>query len=109
MNAQEKQQLRERIQEEIQSAREQVMELKEMTQPIAPDAAIGRLSRMEAINNKSVNELLLSKTEAKLQRLEASLASIDSDGYGLCRSCKQPIPLGRLMMVPESTQCVECA
>jgi DnaK suppressor protein len=109
MNDKEKQQLRERILAEIESAIEQIIELKEMTQPIAPDAAIGRLSRMEAINNKSVNELLLSKTEVKLQKLEASLSFIDKDDYGLCRGCKQPIPLGRLMMLPESDKCVDCA
>ncbi|MBC8191873.1 MAG: TraR/DksA C4-type zinc finger protein [Candidatus Marinimicrobia bacterium] len=109
MNYEEKQQIRERIHSEIESATEQVIELKEMTQPIAPDAAIGRISRMEAINNKSVNELLLSKTEAKLQKLEVSLSFIDKDDYGLCRVCKQPIPLGRLMMLPESDKCVDCA
>jgi len=109
MNIKEKQQIRERIQSEIESATEQVRELKEMTKPIAPDAAIGRISRMEAINNKSVNELLLFKTEAKLKKLEASLSHIDHDDYGLCRVCKKPIPLGRLMMLPESDKCVNCA
>ncbi len=109
MDTKEKQKIRERIYSEIESATEQVMELKELTQPIAPDAAIGRISRMEAINNKSVNEHLLSKTEAKLKKLEASLAAIDRDDYGYCRVCKQPIPLGRLMMLPESDRCVDCA
>lgn len=109
MNVEEKQQILERIHSEIESATEQIVELKEMTQPIAPDAAIGRISRMDAINNKSVNELLLSKTKAKLQRLEASLSSIDNDDYGLCRVCKKPIPHGRLMMLPESDKCVDCA
>lgn len=109
MNHEEKQQLRERINSEIKTAFDQVAELKEMTKPIAPDAAIGRISRMEAINNKSVNELLLSKTKSKLQKLEASLAFIDQDDYGMCRVCKQAIPLGRLMMVPESDKCVNCA
>ena len=109
MNHEEKQQLRELINLEIESATEQVIELKELPQPIAPDAAIGRISRMDAINNKSVNELLLSKTKAKLQKLESSLAFIDRDDYGLCRVCKKPIPLGRLMMLPESDKCVDCA
>jgi len=109
MKAEEKLQLLERINSEIDSANEQIEELAEMTQPIAPDAAIGRISRMEAINNKSVNELLLSKTKVKLQKLESSLAFIDKEDYGLCRVCKQPIPLGRLMMLPESDKCVACA
>ncbi len=29
--------------------------LKELTKPIAPENAIGRVSRMDAINNKSIN------------------------------------------------------
>jgi len=109
MNTEEKQQIRKRINSEIESASEQVAELQVLTQPIAPDAAIGRISRMEAINTKSVNELLLSKTKTKLQKLESSLSYIDHEEYGLCRVCKNPIPLGRLMMLPESDKCVDCA
>ena len=32
---------------------------KNMTNPIAPDHAIGRVSRMDAINNKSINDSAL--------------------------------------------------
>jgi len=109
MDPAEKLELKDRIRSEIRMATEQIAELEELTQPIAPDAAIGRISRMEAINNKSVNELLLSKTRNKLQKLESSLSFVDHESYGLCRSCKVPIPLGRLMMLPESDKCVECA
>ena len=109
MTPEEKQLLKKRITEEIEIMLEQIQELKELTQPIVPDAAIGRLSRMEAINTKSVNEHLLAKSQDKLQKLEASQAFIDRDDYGLCRSCRAPIPLGRLMMMPESDKCVDCA
>jgi len=109
MNSQEKQQIRLRILDEITSSQEQIDELMELTKPIPPDAAIGRISRMEAINNKSVNEHLLAKTKNKLQRLEASLSFINEPDYGICRGCKSPIPMGRLMMMPESDKCVECA
>ncbi len=109
MKAEEKQQIKDRIISEIENAQEQVAELEELTKPIAPDCAIGRISRMEAINNKSVNEHLLVKTKARLVNLESSLISIVKEDYGLCRDCKQPIPLGRLMMMPESEKCVDCA
>lgn len=109
MKPEDKQQIKNRILDEISSSRDQISELEDLTQPIAPDAAIGRISRMEAINNKSVNEHLLAKTKHKLQRLEASLSFIDEPDYGICRSCKTPIPMGRLMMMPESDRCVECA
>lgn len=109
MKPEDKQQIKNRILDEITSSQEQITELEELTQPIPPDAAIGRISRMEAINNKSVNEHLLIKTKNKLQKLEASLLFIDDPDYGICRSCKTPIPKGRLMMMPESDKCVECA
>ena len=108
MEAEERQQIKERILEDLESTRQQVLELEALTQPIAPDDAIGRLSRMEAINNKSVNEALLSRTQAKLNSLESALSAVDQEGYGSCRSCGQDIPLGRLMMMPEAQHCVEC-
>ena len=109
MNASERSQIKARIQDDIEEARRLITELEELTQPIAPDDAIGRLSRMEAINNKSVNEHLLVKTQSKLAKLEVSLNRVDQDDYGLCRTCKDPIPVGRLMMLPEVEKCVNCA
>ena len=39
---------------EIEITKKSVLELKELTSPIAPDCAIGRISRMNAINNLSL-------------------------------------------------------
>jgi DnaK suppressor protein len=80
-----------------------------MTQPITPENAIGRVSRMDAINNKSVNEAALRKAQQKLQKLEIALQSIDSTSFGTCSRCGNPILEGRLMFMPESTNCVRCA
>lgn len=109
ISSKDKQLIKVRILSEIESTREQIAELEELTQPIAADNAIGRISRMEAINNKSVNEHLLAMTRFKLNKLETSLNSIDKADYGICSSCKEPIPLGRLMMLPEAVRCVNCA
>ncbi|MCF7823578.1 MAG: conjugal transfer protein TraR [Candidatus Marinimicrobia bacterium] len=98
-----------RILSEIDSAHAQIIDLDELTQPIAPDDAIGRISRMEAINNKSVNEHLLDKTRLRLKKLERALTLLGKTDYGNCTSCKKPIPIGRLMMLPESKKCVNCA
>ena len=109
MKASEKSQIKIRIQDEIADAKDLIKDLEVLTQPIAPDDAIGRISRMEAINNKSVNEHLLAKTKVRLNKLESSLSLIEKEDYGICSSCKDPIPLGRLMMLPESEKCVNCA
>ncbi|MCF6237221.1 MAG: TraR/DksA C4-type zinc finger protein [Candidatus Marinimicrobia bacterium] len=109
MDLAQKQQIADRIAAEIKSTRTQISELEELTKPIPLDGTVGRISRMEAINNKSVNEHLLAKTKARLVKLESSRSFIEKEDYGNCRACKQPIPLGRLMMLPETDKCVECA
>lgn len=89
--------------------REKIAEYKELTKPIPPENAIGRVSRMDAINNKSVNEAALRQSEAKFQRLELALKKIDEPYFGICTKCGKPIPMGRVMLVPGATTCVPCA
>ncbi len=80
-----------------------------MTKPIAPDVAIGRLSRMDAINNKSVTEAALRQAEEKLRNLNLVFSKLGTKDFGLCLRCKNPIPLGRILFRPESLYCVNCA
>lgn len=80
-----------------------------MSKPVSPDDAIGRLSRMDAINNKSVTESSLRKAEEKLKALERALGKVDSPEFGICQRCHAEIPLGRIMFRPESVFCVNCA
>jgi len=86
-----------------------IVNLKELTQPISPDCAIGRVSRMDAINNKSVNEAALRSAETKMRNIEISLEKSDDPEFGKCRQCGFDIPVGRLIVMPGSTRCVACA
>lgn len=104
-----KKELHKKIKSEILLTKEKIAELKELTKPIAPENAIGRVSRMDAINNKSVNERTLRQMEFKLQKLTLALDSIDQPNFGICRRCGNTIQEGRLMLMPENTLCVRCA
>ena len=86
-----------------------VKEYQELTRPIAPDVAIGRISRMDAINNKSITEAALRQAEEKLRNLQRVLSKIDDEDFGACLKCHKPIPLGRILIRPESLYCVNCA
>lgn len=97
------------MEERLCATQEEILELKELTKPIAPENAIGRISRMDAINNKSVNEATLRQTEARLQKLEKALEKIDEPNFGLCLKCGKNINPMRLMLMPESTHCINCA
>lgn len=97
------------INDEIISTEKLIEELNDQVKPIAPDNAYGRLSRMDAMINKSVSESLLLDANAKLGKLHNALSNIDKPNFGICKSCKKPIPIARLMIIPETSFCVNCA
>ena len=101
--------MRNKLEAEIVKTRRLIAEYKEMSKPVAPDDAIGRVSRMDAINNKSVTEAVLRKAEDKLRALGQVLDKVGTEDFGRCVRCRREIPLGRIMFRPESLFCVNCA
>ena len=104
-----KKEIETRIKEEIHSTSLLIEQYRELTKPIAPENAIGRISRMDAINNKTVNEAALRKAEQKLNNLQVALTKIDDPDFGICIRCKQTIPLGRILLMPHTITWVNCA
>lgn len=109
MNASERNSLKIKIQELIDKYIIDIEATKKMTQPVAPENAIGRISRIDAINNKSVMEASLRNKISKLSKLKIALINVEKEAFGNCSHCKKPIQSGRLMFMPESTKCVHCA
>ncbi len=97
------------IMAEISQTEKSIEQYKDMVKPVAPDVAIGRISRMDAINNKSVMEASLRQAELKLVNLKRVLSQLGSKDFGICLKCKEPIPVGRILIRPESLYCVNCA
>jgi len=101
--------LQQKILDHIEKEQEKICTLKELTKPISPENAIGRISRMDAINNKSVNEAALRTAENRLNKLKYALTQIKEEGFGKCKVCNQEIQEGRLLLIPESHKCIRCA
>ena len=101
--------LKEKIIATIQILKADIEALKELVRPIAPENAIGRISRMDAINNKSINEAALTQARIKLDKLQFALDKCSEPDFGTCRRCGNAIPTGRLILMPESLFCVTCA
>ncbi|WP_204273726.1 TraR/DksA family transcriptional regulator [Draconibacterium mangrovi] len=97
------------ITSEIEKTEKLIQEYKELTKPVEPENAIGRVSRMDAINNKSVTEAALRKSKDKLEKLKFALSKVDDHDFGHCIKCKKPIPLGRILIMPQARNCVNCS
>lgn len=109
MTYEERDQLKDQIEKKIHRLRRQIVDLKELTKPVEPDCAIGRVSRMDAINNKSVNESALAKKQEQLKGLNLALQDIHQDDFQNCIVCGHEIPVQRLFIMPESRKCTNCA
>lgn len=98
-----------KIAEQIEKTVTKIAEYEEMSSPVSPDDAIGRVSRMDAINNKSVAEAALRQAKDKLSKLRHALTRVDEEGFGDCKRCGRPIPVMRVVLMPQSPYCVNCA
>ena len=94
---------------EIEKTKKSIEELSEQNKPIAPDISLGRLTRMDAINTKGVIESSLKQSKLRLNSLNNALTKIDSEDFAICIGCGEQIPIGRILIRPESVYCVKCA
>lgn len=108
MTEKDKEEIKIKISEEIKKTELIITDYKDLIKPIAPDCAIGRVSRMDAINNKSVTEAALRQSEKKLNGLNYMKENLEKEDFGLCVKCKQEIPIPRLLFMPQSRFCVNC-
>ncbi|MBL4735175.1 MAG: TraR/DksA C4-type zinc finger protein [Flavobacteriales bacterium] len=108
MDKKQVQEIKELIKKAIAKTEKAIVDYKEMTQPIEPDDAIGRISRMDAINNKSVVEAALRSAEHKLDDLIGVLRKVDDKSFGICVNCKEAIPIQRILLVPQAKICMNC-
>jgi DnaK suppressor protein len=51
---------------------------------------------------------LSRRTETRHAAILDALRRLDEGSYGVCESCGQSIPYGRLLVMPETKHCVSC-
>lgn len=69
---------------------------------------VGRLSRMNAMQQQAMALEAERRRQIRLKRIEAALQRIDSGDFGYCAKCGEPIPESRLEIDPISPSCVNC-
>ncbi|WP_171237773.1 TraR/DksA C4-type zinc finger protein [Ruegeria sp. HKCCA5763] len=71
--------------------------------------AIGRLSRMDALQNQAMAKAQQANRDIEKSRLQAALVRIEEEEYGYCEDCGDRIPDGRLSLDLAASKCVSCA
>jgi len=71
--------------------------------------SVGRLSRMDALQQQAMADATLRRRAARRQRIDAALARISEGEFGFCEDCGEDIAIGRLDFDPTSFTCVSCA
>lgn len=77
-------------------------------QPVSLDEPIGRLSRMDAMQQQSMVQANRRTAQTRLTRIEAALRRHSVDEYGLCMGCEEDIGYARLQAQPEAPFCIDC-
>jgi DnaK suppressor protein len=81
----------------------------EAVRPVELDqTAVGRLSRMDSIQNQSLSRELQDREVARLSQIHGALSRIDRGAYGTCVECGEPIVFERLFVFPEAPECAAC-
>ena len=109
LTKEEKIEIQELINKKMQNISARIDEYKEFTNPIPPSEAIGRVSRMDAINNKTVNEAALRMLENQYKALKGAFIRLGEDKFGRCVSCGEKIPIGRIIIIPSAIRCIRCS
>ena len=97
--------------------RKQQQELTELEQTSTEAAAVveldqtrvGRLSRMDALQNQAISQERKRRRVLQLQKIAAALRRIERQDYGYCSQCGDEIAFKRLQFDPTVSLCFNCA
>lgn len=108
MTDEQKTRLRDKITSELHRLAGDISRLEEITRPVSPED-MDDITRMDIIVNKSVNEAALNAARTRQAGLEYALKRIDDPEFGYCIDCGEEIPFARMLAMPESSRCIDCA
>ncbi len=76
--------------------------------PVELDQPIGRLTRMDAIQQQKMAQASRRNVERRARQVTTALNAAAEGEYGLCRRCEEPVGYARLKVRPESPFCIAC-
>ena len=102
------------LEAQLKARRAELLHLEEVTEesrrPVELDQSrVGRLSRMDALQDQAMSLETERRRQLELQRIDAALARMAEGEYGFCVNCGEEIAARRLALDPAVPICVDCA
>lgn len=105
VNIEDKQKLAQKINAEIRKLSAYTGQKPDEYAAPEPDSTV----KIETLAIQAVDRHTLAEARRKIASLHKALAGIDDKNFGLCMDCGTMIPLDRLLVVPDTDKCTECA
>jgi DnaK suppressor protein len=87
---------------------EQLEHARQDSQPVSLDNPIGRVTRIDAIQQQNMASASKARIHLRLKHIEDALKRIAEDEYGICTACGEDIEAKRLHARPETPLCLKC-
>lgn len=101
--------LRQELSRQLKKLERSMKVTDEAMNPVALDqTAVGRLSRMDSLQNQSLTRNLQEREQVKLALIQAAFLRLEEGTYGVCVDCGGEIPFQRLFVFPEGPTCSSC-
>jgi DnaK suppressor protein len=101
-------QARAAIETAVRETRASLVAAREDARPVAPDDALGRLTRLDAMQQQQMALARVVRLEQRLRALDAAERRLDEGIFGECVRCGDDIPEARLRARPEAALCLRC-
>lgn len=71
-------------------------------------SSVGRLSRIDNLQNQGLTRGLQEREQAKLGQITEAMKRLEAGTYGRCVICDEAIGFERLLIFPEAPNCSGC-
>ena len=109
MEASLKEEYRSKLEGVLAEIEDYLSKSEDAAEAVSPDKSLGRLSRMEAMQDQQLVLEVRRRHKRKKADVLNAIARLEQDQYGNCMFCGNQISADRLDAFPEVQTCVNCA
>lgn len=98
----------ERFRKSLESTKAELTHGRTGRDSLAIEPAPDELDRIQEAGDREAAVRNMERDTAKLREVRDALRRLDSDAFGICGVCDEPIALKRLLAVPWAALCLSC-